>query len=250
MEKSRNYVVFGVLALVVSLVAVSLAYAGFTQTLTVSGAASVKGGKWDVHFENVANQTLNTFNTYTGTTNAAWVVQPALVTNSTVLQSYEVVLKTPGDYAEFTFDTVNRGNWNAQLTSITLGSISCTADSYSGSTGSADASDHYYGNLTETENGFTCDDQLRYELYDVTGGSNTLIERTGLGATSSAKAAHVSGTNLAAHGGSKTYKLRLEYVDKNNATKTPKTDVTVTIGDTVFTYQQSGAYVDAPTVTP
>ena len=35
MEKSKNYVVFGVLALVVSLVAVSLAYAGFTATMVL-----------------------------------------------------------------------------------------------------------------------------------------------------------------------------------------------------------------------
>ncbi len=42
MERSKNYAVFGVLALIVSLVAVSLAYAGFTATLNINGTANVK----------------------------------------------------------------------------------------------------------------------------------------------------------------------------------------------------------------
>lgn len=118
MEKSRNYVVFGVLALVVSLVAVSLAYAGFTQTLNINGTASIKTVNWNVHFANLANKTV------TGT--ATWGTQPAIDGTTTRIGDYSVNFSTPGDTASFEFDVVDDGNFNAKWTSLTIKTPSCT----------------------------------------------------------------------------------------------------------------------------
>ena len=119
MEKSKNYVVFGVLALVVSLVAVSLAYAGFTQQLNINGSASVKSASWNVHFTNVA------LGTPVGT--AAWGTQPAL-NGATKIGDYTATLNAPGDTLSFDFDVENTGTFNATLDSITIGSPSCSGD--------------------------------------------------------------------------------------------------------------------------
>ena len=141
MDRSKNYVVFGVLALVVSLVAVSLAYAGFTQTLTINGTATVKAASWNVHFANVTNKQV------TGT--AEWDTQPAQ-DGATKIGDYSVTLKTPGDKASFEFDVVNDGTFNAKLDSLTVGTPTCSGD-----------------------NNFPCNTQLTYVLTEK--GSSTAI---------------------------------------------------------------------------
>ena len=75
MERSKNYVVFGILALIVSLVAVSLAYAGFTQNLNINGTANVKSVKWEVKFVNLSGEIA------TGT--AAEITAPTIKLNIT-----------------------------------------------------------------------------------------------------------------------------------------------------------------------
>jgi len=253
MEKSRNYVVFGVLALVVSLVAVSLAYAGFTQTLTFNGTGNVKGGKWDVHFENATALQFRTINTNNSgnvalnndvlVTHTITGTNPALT--GTVIGNYHVNFNTPGDQADFTFQTVNLGNWDAKLTSITLGTVSCSTSGYTGD--NTTVGDHTYGNLDSTKT-FDCNTALRYELFDVTGaetGTGTLVADNTTAASSvrnNGSDTYVSAQTLTHHTGTRTYKLRLTYLDNNNATITPQTDVEVDLGATVFTYAQTGSY--------
>ena len=119
MEKSRNYVVFGVLALVVSLVAVSLAYAGFSQTLTVNGTATVKAASWNVHFTNLR--------AVTNTGNASETTHPTLT--ATNIGDYAVVLRTPGDSITYTFDVENTGTFDAEWTGLSMNSTpTCSGD--------------------------------------------------------------------------------------------------------------------------
>lgn len=116
MEKSRNYIVFGVLALVVSLVAVSLAYAGFTATLNINGTANVKAATWNVHFANLQPVT------NTGT--AQEITHPTMT--ATNIGDYAVSFATPGDTITYTFDVVNDGTFNAKWTGLTIGTPTCT----------------------------------------------------------------------------------------------------------------------------
>ena len=64
MRRNKNLVT-GVLALVVSVVAVGLVYSAFTQTLNINGTANVMSAKWDIYFANLANATLCNYLTYT-----------------------------------------------------------------------------------------------------------------------------------------------------------------------------------------
>ncbi len=117
MEKSKNVIVFGVLAIVVSLVAVSIAYAGFSQNLNINGTANVKSVRWDVHFSNLG--------TAVATGTASEVTAPTIKEGSTVIGDYSVQLISPGDTIYYTFDVVNTGNFNAMLTGVTIGTPSC-----------------------------------------------------------------------------------------------------------------------------
>ena len=157
MERSKNYVVFGILALIVSLVAVSLAYAGFTQNLNINGTANVKSVKWEVKFVNLSGEIA------TGT--ATEITAPTIKSGSTSIGDYSVQLSTPGDTIAYTFDVTNTGNFNAKLTGLTKGTPSCTS--------------------TNQSNANTVCGYLTYKLYDtttnteITGADNGVINANG-----------------------------------------------------------------------
>ena len=117
MNKNRN-MMFGVLALLVSVVAIGLAYAGFTGTLNVNGTGNVVSSKWDIHFENLSNATI------TGTTILGTPAE--IKAGRTQIGDYAVSFATPGDTLSYSFDVVNEGNFDASLSSLTKGTPTCT----------------------------------------------------------------------------------------------------------------------------
>ena len=116
MNRNKN-IVFGMLALVVSVVAIGLAYAGFTGTLNVNGTGNVVSSKWDIYFNNLSNA---------ATTGTANVVTPATISPKTKIGDYYVELASPGDSVTYTFDVVNDGNFDAVLTTLTKSNPNCT----------------------------------------------------------------------------------------------------------------------------
>ena len=208
MEKSRNYVVFGVLALVVSLVAVSLAYAGFTATLNINGTANITSAKWHVYFD-------NTITNKAKSASATWTQEPSV--DSETLITWGVNFTTPGDYAEFDFTTLNDGNFDAKLQTITIGTPTCTA---SGTTSAG----------VTTANSFVCSNAMTLVVTDL-GNSNAVVNAT------------TTGTYiLPAVSGTRTYHVRLTYVDNGDSTITPAEAVTVTGLEIQYGYVQDGTY--------
>ena len=116
MRNSKN-IVFGMLALVVSVVAIGLAYAGFTGTLNINGTGNVVSSKWDIYFANLSNA---------ATTGTANVVTPATISPKTKIGDYYVELATPGDSVTYTFDVVNDGSFDAVLTTLTKSAPTCS----------------------------------------------------------------------------------------------------------------------------
>ena len=114
---SSNRTFFGILAVIVSVVTAAIAYAGFTQTLNITGSGKVVSSKWDIHFENLSNASLN---------GSARVVTAPTITSATTIGTYSVQLLGPGDSVSYTFDVVNDGNFNARLTTLTKNTPSCT----------------------------------------------------------------------------------------------------------------------------
>ena len=116
MRNSKN-IVFGMLALVVSVVAIGLAYAGFTGTLNINGTGNVVSSKWDIYFNNLSNAV---------TTGTANVVTPATISPKTKIGDYYVELASPGDSVTYTFDVVNDGDFDAVLTTLTKSAPTCS----------------------------------------------------------------------------------------------------------------------------
>ena len=116
-RNNTKNITFGMLALVVSVVAIGLAYAGFTGTLNINGTGNVMSAKWDIYFANLSNAV---------TTGTANVVTPATISPKTKIGDYYVELASPGDSVTYTFDVVNDGNFDAVLTTLTKSTPTCT----------------------------------------------------------------------------------------------------------------------------
>ncbi len=141
MNKDKK-LVFGILALLVSIVAVSISYATFTQNLNINGVANVQASNWSVHFANLTNGVRN------GT--AVEQTAPTIKSGQTSIGDYAVTFYSPGDSITYTFDVVNDGDYDAKISVLTKGTPTCTG---SDSTSNTNVCNNLEYTLTYTAGG-------------------------------------------------------------------------------------------------
>lgn len=118
-KKMRNIIIIVLLILVFTM---SIAYAGFSQLLTVNGTAKlINQGTWDLAFENIS--TMNTTGYATGTRSRD-------ETEKNIVFSCEFVAY--GDSCSFTANLSNRGTIDAILKSYQITISENGAEVYSG----------------------------------------------------------------------------------------------------------------------
>jgi len=123
MEKERRIKVLSVVALVVAVLGLTVAFAALSTTLTINGTASVDAATWDIHFENLSEGK---------TTGSAVVNQEPSISGekSTIIGDYDVTITKPGDSVSFTFDVKNTGTIDASLSELTKAlTPTCTSNS-------------------------------------------------------------------------------------------------------------------------
>jgi len=136
-------IILSVLAIIVSVIAVSIVYAEYTQTLKINGTGTVVSTKWDVHFENLKDAI---------TTGNASVTTPAKLKNgNTTIGDYSVILHNPGDSITYTFDVVNNGDYDAKVSALIKKQLNCT--------GSDEGTNSYICNNLEYTLKYTGDNQ-------------------------------------------------------------------------------------------
>ena len=122
MEKQRNTKILSIVALLVAVVGLTVAFAAMSRTLTINGTATMQTATWDIHFENL---------TEAKTGKAVINTSAQIVENNGVAMSkigdYQVTLTRPGDSVTYTFDVVNAGDINATLGSLTKTAPICTS---------------------------------------------------------------------------------------------------------------------------
>ena len=114
MEKNREVKVIAVVALLVAVVGLSVAYAALSTTLEITGQATINSASWNVQF--AAGESTKTG----GTTFTAPTV------SSTSISGLSVTLTKPGDSYTYSFSIQNTGSINAKLGTVNIGTISCT----------------------------------------------------------------------------------------------------------------------------
>lgn len=115
------------IALVLSVVGISVGFAAMSTELKISGATEVVPATWKIKFNNLKLQSK---------TGAAEVVKEPTIQSDTHIGNYSVKLTKPGDVVVYTFDVVNSGTIDAELSSYTFAQPSIVGTS---TTAEADA---------------------------------------------------------------------------------------------------------------
>lgn len=118
--KDNRKVLYGLvaLALVLSVVGISVGFASMSQDLTISGTAEVVPASWKIKFANLVGQT---------PVGGASVTTAPTIQSDTHIGNYAVELTMPGDSVTYTFDVVNEGTIDAKLTALVKAAPTFTA---------------------------------------------------------------------------------------------------------------------------
>ena len=127
--KDDKKVLYGlvVLALVLSVVGISIGFAAMSTDLTINGSAEVVPASWDIKFKDLSSPTI---------TGDAEVTTAPTITSDTHIGNYAVKLTKPGDSVTYTFKVANDGTIDALLTNFIKATPTFTG---TGATASADA---------------------------------------------------------------------------------------------------------------
>jgi hypothetical protein len=118
-NKSTQTIIIAVLAIAVLAMSVGFAASAYTQNLNINASTvNVKAAKWNVHFDDTS---------YAETTGSVAATSHTL-TGTTMV--YEVTLTKPGDFYEFTVNVKNEGTFDANLTSLTMSSLTAEQAKY------------------------------------------------------------------------------------------------------------------------
>ena len=133
MEKDRKYKKIGLVAVIVAVIGLSIAFAALSRTLTINGTGRVAASNWEVVWQEINGETFNTHGTdattesgypkLDGTTIAA---NNDHVEEGLTLSLGEVSLKKPNDYATYKINIKNKGDIDAVLQSINIPDLTQT----------------------------------------------------------------------------------------------------------------------------
>ncbi len=111
-------------ALILSIVAVTVSLAAYSSELKINGSATAKGAHWSVVFSDLKDAVTGNDNGVTST--AKEITAPEIVGN-TAIETYTVQLQTPGDYVSYDFKISNSGDFPAKIdSSFAMPTPSCT----------------------------------------------------------------------------------------------------------------------------
>lgn len=145
MERERRSKVLAVIAILIAVVSLGVGFAAYSRDLTINGEAEVSASSWKVRFESLSSASL------TGT--AEETTAPTINTEDTNIGTYGVTLKTPGDSISYTFDIANNGTFDAEISSISIPTPTCTGSGLNAEQDAANVCANLEYTLTYTEGG-------------------------------------------------------------------------------------------------
>ena len=118
MFRDKKLTIAIIIVLIISVIGLGIAFAAFSQTLTINGTGTVESSSWGVVFEGLDGSSTLGAPTLTGS--AQVITAPTIKNNQTEISTYEVSLKTPGDSVTYNFKIHNKGDYAADITSIVV----------------------------------------------------------------------------------------------------------------------------------
>lgn len=118
MERKSNMQSIAIVVLTVAVLVMTVGFALYTRDLSINGTANIGAAAWDIHFKS---------DTYTTSQGSLTETSKDI---GTTTMSYNVTLNKPGDFYEFTIDVENTGDFDANLTKVTLSSLTDAQKKY------------------------------------------------------------------------------------------------------------------------
>lgn len=116
MKQQRNFQIFIIAILSVTVLIMSIGFAYYQNNFEVDGTVNVTNSSWSVHFADSITPS-----------SGSEAIESNVADDGTSLE-WSTTLSEPGDYAEFSINVLNEGTFNALLTDITMGGIAGHAD--------------------------------------------------------------------------------------------------------------------------
>lgn len=104
MERNRKIKILSLVALIVAVLGLGVAFAALSSQLTINGSAKAQAGSWNIHFA-------KTLDMPTQTTGDASFTEPTL--SDTSILGFKANVTKPGDSVTYYFDIVNSGTVDA-----------------------------------------------------------------------------------------------------------------------------------------
>ena len=104
MERNRKIKTLSLVALIVAVLGLGVAFAALSSKLTINGSAKAQAGSWNIHFA-------KTLDMPTQTTGDASFTEPTL--SDTSILGFKAIVTKPGDSVTYYFDIVNSGTVDA-----------------------------------------------------------------------------------------------------------------------------------------
>lgn len=210
MERKRGQIIAVVIALVVAVVSLGVAFAAFSTTLNISGTATVQASSWNIFFTSTSTGSKPGSASALPSTNI--VEHGTASSTSTSLSStaftFEATLKTPGDYVTYTFYARNLGSYNAKIKNVISPAVTCT----------------YQGGTSGDAQSF-CNSHVEYKIYKDAACSTEVGQNDTLAKTS----------------GTATYCVKLMLKDNFNSSGSdlPQTAVNINATQIGVIYEQT-----------
>lgn len=124
MERNRKIKTLSLVALIVAVLGLGVAFAALSSQLTINGSAKAQAGSWNIHFA-------KTLDMPTQTTGDASFTEPTL--SDTSILGFKANVTKPGDSVTYYFDIVNSGSVDALIEDYVFktGYLECSGSSVS-----------------------------------------------------------------------------------------------------------------------
>ena len=112
MEKERKFKIVALVAVIIAVIGLSIAFAAMSRTLNINGSGNVDPANFDIYFTNLSQPTLKGEASVSGT--------PTLATKGVTISNMNVTLKKPNDSVVYTVDIKNDGDIDAEIENLVL----------------------------------------------------------------------------------------------------------------------------------
>ena len=123
MEKQRGIKGLAVVALVVAVLGLTVAFAALSRQLTINGSATLDRANWDIHYAAASGADANK----TKSTHSSSVTVTEGDIAATSVSGLQATLTKPGDTVTFFWDVVNAGDIDAHITALNPTTVSNAA---------------------------------------------------------------------------------------------------------------------------